>query len=91
MPPMPEPPVYCNLHARYDCDLCDECGHDGRDHVNAWAVDEVMRPAIFANATCWAENVCFVCLKATPPSGLRPDGHRIVHVAACGVCYPEGN
>ena len=54
---------FCNLHGRDDCTLCDECGHE--DHL--WAPgyeaagDKATADFIYANATCWAENICREC------------------------------
>ncbi|MEY2667632.1 MAG: hypothetical protein RJA59_270 [Pseudomonadota bacterium] len=52
--------VYCNLHDRHGCTLCDECGHDAAFHLNAHP-DRDDIPAIFDRATCWAENLCLAC------------------------------
>lgn len=52
---------YCNLHARMACTLCDECGHDVANHVNAHDQPEPARRFAFDHATCWAESVCDVC------------------------------
>jgi hypothetical protein len=43
---------------------CDECHHSGRRHVNAHDLDEPAKAFAFANATCWAENICDACSPA---------------------------
>lgn len=54
---------FCDLHQRADCRLCDECGHEA--HLWAPAYEVAGQPAvaefIYANATCWAENICGEC------------------------------
>lgn len=78
---------YCNLHHRHDCTLCDECGHDGGLHINAWA-DNL--PAIFGVATCWAENLCLACLRN--PGNRCPDCGRhfaFGPISDCATCAAE--
>lgn len=54
----PDAPVYCSLHEMWDCDLCDECGHEAGAHTN---LHDVPDPD-WSTATCWAESVCDICL-----------------------------
>ena len=58
-------PAWCNLHSRFDCTLCDDCGHEGDAHTNAWDQQQVgailAAEYIFAQATCWGENICATC------------------------------
>jgi hypothetical protein len=53
--------MYCNLHDRTDCTLCDECGHESAQHLNGHDAEHADRAFIFDNATCWAENICSSC------------------------------
>jgi len=50
--------VWCNLHGRIDCRLCDECGHPDPRHISAH--DE---PKLWTSGriTCWSESVCLDC------------------------------
>jgi hypothetical protein len=58
-----EEPVWCDLHQRRDCTLCDECGHE----LHAWApaleaAGHAKAAAyVYHEATCWAENICATC------------------------------
>lgn len=52
---------FCNLHQRIACTLCDECGHEQAEHLNGHAEQPAVAEFIFANATCWAENICKAC------------------------------
>jgi hypothetical protein len=40
---------------------CDECQHPGTEHINAHAEAPEVAEFIFANATCWSENICKAC------------------------------
>lgn len=51
----------CDLHDRDNCTLCDECSHEGAAHVNGHDQAPPLSAFIFANATCWAENICLTC------------------------------
>ena len=53
--------------------VCDECGHVAACHAFAWdvAFAGVVQQAIFSNATCWAESVCYECDSATFVAVLR--------------------
>ncbi len=64
---------YCELHKRWDCTLCDECGHDSTVHINAWFYDEAERRVIFDNATCWAENICLTCVRESAAAAARKE------------------
>lgn len=59
----PDEPVWCDLHQRADCTLCDECGHD--EHLWAPALEALgyqhAAQLVYAEATCWAENICATC------------------------------
>jgi hypothetical protein len=57
----------CNLHNRTDCTLCDECDHEANAHVNAHDQAAPLSDFIFANATCWAENICLACNPTMKP------------------------
>ena len=58
---------YCSLHERQDCTLCDECNHDTKAHLNGHDQDPALAAYIFANATCWAENICLECNPTLQP------------------------
>jgi hypothetical protein len=65
-PESPAAESYCS--ACQDLLPCDECHHKGTSHLNAWAEREAGREEaaeyIFAQATCWAENICQECQPA---------------------------
>lgn len=40
------------------CVPCDDCGHANSDHLNIWPMG-----LDWADATCWGESVCTVCVR----------------------------
>lgn len=63
---------YCNLHSRDGCTLCDECDHESASHLHVDSTkDQRVIDYIYANSTCWAENVCREC---SPSRAAIADG-----------------
>jgi hypothetical protein len=64
----------------------------GIKHDAAWFAHKLYDDLAFAAPEVWLVHMIRrfeEAMGTTPPDGLQSDGHMIVHVAACEICYPS--